>query len=64
MCCDHGNPAMTFSPAVAAASSSHTGGTVKTRTVLTPASTIGAKSRATISASGNGAPWLPVAKGP
>ncbi len=28
MCCDHGNPAITLSPAVAAASSSHTGGTV------------------------------------
>ena len=37
-CCDHGSPTRTLSPAVSAASSSHSGGTVKTRTVLIPAS--------------------------
>jgi hypothetical protein len=59
-----GRPTNTLRPASAAASSNHTGGTVKTRTVLTPAWRISAKSSATTSCSGNEAPWLPSPNGP
>ena len=37
-CCDQGSPTSSFKPASCAASSSHSGGTVNTRTVLMPAS--------------------------
>ncbi len=46
-CCAQGSPTSTFSAAPCAASSSHSGGTVNTRTVLIPASPISAKSVST-----------------
>ena len=63
MCCGQGSPTSTFNPAISAASSSQSGGTVNTRTVLIPASPISAKSRSTTADSGNGAPWLPIREG-
>ncbi len=64
MCCDQGMPASTLSPAAAARSSSQSGGTVKTRSVLAPISAISRKSRITVSRSGNWAPCEPGPNGP
>src|SRR5437588_97921 len=64
MCCDHGTPTSTRSPASAALSRSQTGGTVKTRTTVAPISAISPKSRTTTSHSGNCLPCEPTAKGP